>query len=263
MVHLSVNNYRPPLLILFLTLLFTSGIAHSSETDHFNVTTVIKDRSYPWYEKALDTVYEVNGKQGETLVLKRDKTYTFKINTGIKHDFYFSSNEAGRGRGVITNGISNQFIHKGIIHFKPTADTPKELYYQCQNHPYMGGKIYIVDQDDNFTPPEEIQPNSPEKPVTQHLAKQDSAAKTKKTDPQSIAQQHVAKVDSALSRLGKRIDDTHDEKARKLFRRATAIAEDAKAWLSGGDINAATEDADIVMMLIDAAENRLSQIQNK
>ncbi|MCF6235713.1 MAG: hypothetical protein L3J70_04970 [Gammaproteobacteria bacterium] len=255
MIHSPIDNRQLFASIIFASLVFITlmlcpfNTTSASGTNSFNVKTVIKNTSYPWYEKALDTVYEVNGEQGKTLVLTRDKTYRFKINTGLKHDFYFSNNESGRGAGVITSGISKQFIHKGIIHFTPTLDTPEEVYYQCQNHPYMGGKIYIVNEGESFTPPSQNI-----KPVEQ--------VKAEKITPQKLARQHLGQASAALNASAERIANSQNEKAKVLFNRALAISEDANAWLAGGDIISATEDTDIVLMLINAAEKKLLEEQS-
>ena len=88
--------------------------------------------------------FVVNGVQGRTLVLVRGKTYTFNIDTGVMHDFYFSTNPVGWGIGTLTEGVESQFIYKGIVTFKPAAETPDVIYYQCRNHKFMGGQIYIA-----------------------------------------------------------------------------------------------------------------------
>ncbi len=258
MIHSPIDNSRLFTSIILASLVFTTlmlcpySTTKASSTNSFNVKTVIKNTSYPWYEKALDTVYEVNGEQGKALVLMRDQTYRFKINTGLKHDFYFSSNEAGRGAGVITTGISRQFIHKGIIHFTPTPDTPEKIYYQCQNHPYMGGKIYIVNEGESFIAP------SPETLAQEELI--DSAQATLK----KIAEQRIIQANAALNASIRRMANSqNDDQAKALLARARTIAQDAGAWLAGGDLVTATEDADIVLMLTHAADNKLLEIQSQ
>ena len=266
MLHSEINNNRllTSIPLVFLTIasivLYPYSTIKASETNSFNIKTVIKDTSYPWYEKALDTVYEVNGEQGKTLVLIRGKPYTFKVNTGLKHDVYFSNNESGRGTGVITEGIKNQFIHKGIIHFTPTQSTPKELYYQCQNHPYMGGKIFVVDEGESFTPPPV---NTVAIAQEKQIARHNKQAKSTEATPQRVAQQRVGQANATLNASAERIANSQNDKAKALLNRAWSIAEDADAWLAGGDIIAATEDADIVLMLLDAAEQKLLETQNQ
>ncbi len=264
MVHSVINNTRLFKLTIFIFLasicltLYPYNTAKAFETDSFNVKTVIKNSSYPWYEKALNTVYEVNGEQGKTLVLMRGKPYSFKINTGPKHDFYFSNSESGRGTGIITTGIGKQFIHKGIIHFTPTSNTPKELYYQCQNHPYMGGKIHIVNEGESFTPPA---PNLVTKNQEKQKIRHDEQLNSEQITPQNIAQQHVAQANAFLNASAERIANSQNDKAKALLARAWGIAEDADTWLARGDITTATEDADIVLMLVIAAENKLLETQ--
>ena len=110
----------------------------------FTVVSSAKDQTHPHFNEGSPIALVVNGVQGRTLVLVRGKTYTFNIDTGVMHDFYFSTNPVGWGTGTLTEGIDGQFIYKGVVTFKPTAETPGIIYYQCRNHKFMGGKIYIV-----------------------------------------------------------------------------------------------------------------------
>ncbi len=117
--------------------------ARSSEYD-FTVVSAPKDQTHPHFNEGSPIALVVNGVQGRTLVLVRGKTYTFNIDTGVMHDFYLSTNPIGWGTGTLTEGVEGQFIYKGVVTFKPTAETPDVIYYQCRNHKFMGGQIYIV-----------------------------------------------------------------------------------------------------------------------
>ncbi len=110
----------------------------------FTVVSATKDQTHPQFNEGSPVGLVVNGVQGRTLVLVRGKTYTFNIDSGVMHDFYFSTNAVGWGTGTLTEGMDVQFIYKGVITFKPTAETPDVIYYQCRNHKFMGGKIHIV-----------------------------------------------------------------------------------------------------------------------
>ncbi len=54
----------------------------------------------------------------------------------------------GRGAGTVTKGVKGQFTYIGKVFFTPSRDTPDIMYYQCRNHPNMGGPLYIVNQGD-------------------------------------------------------------------------------------------------------------------
>jgi len=119
--------------------------AQTAEHD-FAVITATKDKTHPHYGKGDFLGFVVNGVQGGTLVLVRGKTYTFDVNTGVMHDFYFSTKTAGWGAGTITKGVQGQFTYKGVVTFSPTAETPDTIYYACRNHKFMGGEIHVVNR---------------------------------------------------------------------------------------------------------------------
>jgi len=119
--------------------------AQPAEYD-FAVVTATKDKTHPFYGKGDQLGMVVNGVQGGTLVLVRGKTYTFDVNTGLMHDFYFSTKPTGWGTGTVTKGVQGQFTYKGVVTFSPTAETPDLIYYACRNHKFMGSEIHIVNR---------------------------------------------------------------------------------------------------------------------
>ena len=121
-----------------------SAAAAKPEAYDFTVISVPKDATHPRPNEGSKVGFLVNGVQGRTLVLVRGKTYTFNVDTGVMHDIYFTTDEAGWGTGTWSEGVVGNFTYKGIVTFTPTATTPDVLYYQCRNHKYMGGKIHIV-----------------------------------------------------------------------------------------------------------------------
>ncbi|MCC6303025.1 MAG: hypothetical protein IT489_09545 [Gammaproteobacteria bacterium] len=123
----------------------------------FVVAAGEKDRTHPFYGVGSKHGFTVNGVQGKPLVLVRGKTYTFKVDTGVQHDFYFSLSGAGWGSAAYTDGVEGQFIYKGVATFTPGADTPNVLYYACRNHKNMGGAIYVVNPGDENTPLAELE----------------------------------------------------------------------------------------------------------
>ncbi|MEO8332678.1 MAG: hypothetical protein ABI479_09605 [Gallionella sp.] len=112
----------------------------------FSVISANKDKTHPYYGQGLALGFVVNGVQGGTLILVRGKTYEFDVNTGVMHDFYFSTKPVGYGTGTLTKGVQGQFTYKGVVTFSPTAETPDTIYYACRNHKFMGGEIHVVNR---------------------------------------------------------------------------------------------------------------------
>jgi hypothetical protein len=137
---------------LFAMLLLSGAAFAQSATDDpetprhhdFKVTSDLKDESHPYYNQGSPDGFIVNGVQGKTLVVVRGKTYAFGVDTGVMHDFYLSTKPKGWGGAVLTTGVEHNFTYKGTTTFKPSAETPNEVYYACRNHQFMGGKIMVV-----------------------------------------------------------------------------------------------------------------------
>lgn len=123
----------------------------------FLVTAGEKDTTHPYYGVGSKHGFLINGVQGKPLILVRGKTYTFKVDTGVQHDFYFSLSGAGWGSAAYTDGVEGQFIYKGVATLTPGADTPDVLYYACRNHKNMGGVIYVVNPGEENTPLAQLQ----------------------------------------------------------------------------------------------------------
>jgi len=68
----------------------------------FEVTAELKDPSHPFYGVGNRLGFVVNGVQGKTLVVVRGKTYSFKVDTNIMHDFYLSLSPVGWGAAAYT-----------------------------------------------------------------------------------------------------------------------------------------------------------------
>ena len=82
------------------------------------------------------------------IYLTRGQHYQFNVNAS-GHPFLIKT-ERGTGLdNVYPNGVVNNGAEVGIVTFKVPFNAPNTLYYQCQNHAAMGGKI-IVDSDANL-----------------------------------------------------------------------------------------------------------------
>ena len=110
------------------------------------VTAGPKDPSHPFYGIGHKRGFIANGVQGKDLVFVRGKTYTFKVDTGVQHDFYISTSKVGWGAATYSEGVDGNFTYNGIVTITPTATTPGELYYACRNHKNMGGRIHVVNE---------------------------------------------------------------------------------------------------------------------
>jgi len=110
----------------------------------FQVTVADKNASHPFYGLGHTIGFVVDGIQGKALVLTRGQTYVFDVRTNIQHDFYLTTSPVGRGAGTVTDGVKGQFTYTGKVEFTPSTNTPDIMYYQCRNHPNMGGPMYIV-----------------------------------------------------------------------------------------------------------------------
>lgn len=117
----------------------------------FHLTAGTKDTNHPYFGRGSDMAFVTDGVQGKELVLTRGVAYTFSLNTGVMHDFYFTTSPVGRGAGTLTDGITGQFIFKGDATFTPSATTPEVVFYECRNHAYMGGKIHVVNAGEKVT----------------------------------------------------------------------------------------------------------------
>jgi len=121
-----------------------------TDPNSFLVTAAVKTSEHPYFGRGKVLGFEVNGKQGRDVVVTRDEDYTFIVDTGVQHDFYLTTNPAGWGSGTYTNGVEGQFIYKGEVSFSPNKNTPDLLYYNCRNHKYMGGKIFVLDKGEDL-----------------------------------------------------------------------------------------------------------------
>lgn len=121
-----------------------ASVPVSTGPDHFVITAKIKDQTHPFYGKGHQMGFLVNNEQGKEIVLERGKTYRFDVATDPMHDVYISLKEIGWGSTPYSDGIEGMYTYKGTMTITPDDKTPEFLFYSCRNHPYMGGKIHIV-----------------------------------------------------------------------------------------------------------------------
>tara|TARA_S200000501_G_scaffold378800_1_gene443762 strand:- start:1282 stop:2580 length:1299 start_codon:yes stop_codon:yes gene_type:complete len=88
--------------------------------------------------------------QDPTLTLVRGKTYEFEISS-LGHPFWIKESQLTGTSGQYNDGIENNGISSGTLKFTVSADAPSILYYVCQIHGSMTGRINIVDSNENGT----------------------------------------------------------------------------------------------------------------
>jgi hypothetical protein len=220
---------------------FQQGVAddRTQVVNRFVVTLVEKDERHPWFGKGLvgrghEIAFAIDSVPGKELTLVRGRTYEFEIRSTPAHDFYLSSSPFGRGREVLVNGVEGNYTHKGIVTFRPIASTPNIIYYQCQNHTYMGGVIYIVDRPGQ-TP--------------QRIAWEDESGeviKEPEKDPETLIKAVKNKIAFAMlsirsSSAAKRIAESDHAEAQSMLHRADGLISEAQSAVSTGEINKAED----------------------
>ena len=86
----------------------------------------------------------ISNKNDPIITLERGKTYEFDINSPSNPFWIKTSQMTGTG-DAYSNGVTNNGITSGKLTFTVPSDAPSVLYYNCQIHTEMTGKINIVD----------------------------------------------------------------------------------------------------------------------
>lgn len=121
----------------------------SPETTSISIilNVVEKDSTHPYYKQGSNLGYAVDGVQGKTLNLKRNTKYQFIVK-GMPtvaptdksgHPVYLSNDPAGTGKEPIANTPAPDYTIDIIF----DDSFPSSFYYDCGNHPYMGGLIQL------------------------------------------------------------------------------------------------------------------------
>ena len=207
----------------------------------FVITVVTKDKTHPFFGKGHMMGFAVNGIQGDQMVMERGKTYKIIVDTNPKHDVYLSTKDIGWGSTPWTDGVEGMFTYMGTIIVKPDDKTPDVLYYSCRNHPYMGGKILVI---------------NPGEKVAAKKTAISSNAKVTQQEKAEVAT--AAKVNQKLmfanmllnSSSGKRIADSGIQDAIDLQLQAKKLIAQAETKLKAGDNNSAYADADSALNML-------------
>lgn len=222
-----------------------------SDPNTFLVTSSTKTNEHPSFGKGLDTGFDINGKPGKEVVVTRGEKYKFIVDTGVKHDFYFTTNRVGWGAGTYVDGVEGQFIYKGEVTFEPGKTTPDLLYYQCRNHKSMGGKIFVLDKGEDLAK------------VKAALAASDVGEKSKKRRAFVITAGAVKqKLGYAQMVIGsgsaKRVENSGDQQAIAMLNNARGQIESAKASLAGDQLDQAMTQVNEGLRLMTAASRKIT-----
>ena len=88
--------------------------------------------------------FYVNDVENPELKLKRGKTYQIEVDTP-GHPLWIKSKDSVTTDNAYTNGVTGNGTYKGTITFAVPKDAPATLFYNCQYHLMMHGKINIID----------------------------------------------------------------------------------------------------------------------
>ena len=89
--------------------------------------------------------YVINGVDNQTLTLIRGLTYILSINAS-GHPFWIQTSQGAYNDSNIYNtGITNNGTQNGNITWVISNDAPNTLYYVCEYHSTMKGRINIID----------------------------------------------------------------------------------------------------------------------
>ncbi len=201
----------------------------------FVISSEEKPKSHPFHGVGHKLGLDVDGVAGKELVLTRGESYAFRVETDIQHDVYLSTEAVGRGASVFADGVKGNFTYAGIVTIETSNKTPKELYYACRNHSYMGGKIHIANPgEENKVVLGQIDTSSfpatkPPKPISLNTVKQKI----------SFADMFVSQS-SAATRVG----NSDNDKAKVAYTDAHERLNKAKVAMDAGDLMLALSEVD-------------------
>ena len=222
--------------------------SESLEKRVFSITAATKDKTHPFFGKGHKIGLTLDGVQGKSLVLTRGVEYTFNIDTGPQHDFYFSTSAVGQGGSTVTDGVEGQFTFRGTVTFTPSAVTPDVVYYQCRNHRSMGGMLKIVDKGKTSTL-DDAAPVMPGAAIEGHP----------ETDHPPVAEVQIKqKIEYAnmlvnSSKGAQRVAASSNAQAKEMLASARTHLDSARATLGASDLVKAQDEVDESIRLITAA----------
>jgi len=218
----------------------------------FVVTVAEKDASHPNFGIGSKLGMVIDGVQGKELILTRGKTYAFKVETDVKHDFYLTTSPVGWGAQVLTAGVTGNFTYRGIVTFTPSDSTPQLVYYQCRNHKSMGGKLHIVN-------PGEESRISIVSPARQTAPAGDSTATDDGTVTEAQVNQKISFAEMFInqSHAAKRLAQTDNIDALSVYQQSKEKLAEAKETVVKGDFNQAMSTVNEALRLMSDASRQV------
>jgi hypothetical protein len=113
--------------------------------------------------------YVIDGINNNDILLIRGNTYNLVINAS-GHPFWIKTVISTGINNIYSSGITNNGTQNGTITFIVTNDTPNILYYNCQFHSSMHGRIIITNPNptiSNFNIPPQNYSNGATFTITQ------------------------------------------------------------------------------------------------
>lgn len=222
-----------------------------ADPNTFLITASPKTRAHPYYGQGLETGFDANGVPGREIAVSRGRTYKFIVDTGVQHDFYLTTNAAGWGAGTYTAGVEGQFVYQGEVIFTPSNKTPDLLYYQCRNHKYMGGRIYVLDEGEDLAEVKaavassEVKATSQRRPI---MGVSEGAVRQKLSYAQMVLGSGSAK----------RVEASGNENALAMLNNARSQVDAAKVSLDGGQLQTAMNQVNAGLRLLTAASREIT-----
>ena len=210
-----------------------------TEPNTYLISSDKKTISHPFFGVGKEQGFSVNGVEGGYIVAKRGEKTTFRVRTGVKHDFYLTTNPKGWGAAVYTDGVENQFTYQDDVTFVPNDKAPKELFYGCRNHEAMGGKIVVADKGDDVSKMEAKLKKEHEAMVAKHAKKDDSVI-----DPKKVKQK-IAYVKMLIQFKGKNLNPEQ-------LKNIKAKLADAEEQEKAGDLSTALATANAASDMFEA-----------
>ena len=138
-------------LLLFSSFTFLISCSEDEESDPTPQVTpsneVTADKSFNISNSGASAyVFQFTSNQNPELELARGKTYEFKVNSP-GHPFYINSTNSVGTNNAYNVGVTNNGATNGSILFTVAQNAPDVLWYNCEFHAAMFGRIRIVNQD--------------------------------------------------------------------------------------------------------------------
>lgn len=122
----------PARMIILISAVATLGLSAKAATNHF----ACGNSGF--------SAYIINGENNPDLTLVRGFTYTFNLNAS-GHPFYIKTVQGAGTGNAYSDGVTGNGTQIGTVTFTVPTNAPDLLYYNCQFHPLMTGKLNIVD----------------------------------------------------------------------------------------------------------------------